>query len=116
MEIGGLSHRGEADALPTEPDLALRESHLARRRLQEMGADALHLLGEAAAGARDGAARHGHAARGEGPHAVGRDRAVAVAHDDVLDRDAKLLMRDLGEGRLEPLPVILDADEEDELS
>ena len=36
--------------------------------------------------------------------------------DDILDGDSEFLVRDLGERRFEPLAVVLDPDEQDELA
>ena len=65
---------------------------------------------------RHRAARHRHAARGEGAHAVRRHRAVAVPHDDSATVDAEFLVGDLRQRRFQALAVLLDADEQDQLA
>jgi len=85
-------------------------------RLQQMRADAFDFFAKLGAGARYRSARHGHAARCERAHSVRRNRAVPVPHDDIRDGDSELLGRDLRERGFEPLAVVLDADEQDQLA
>ena len=78
--------------------------------LQQMRADPAQLGAQDAAGARHRAARHHHAARGEGAEAERRALGVAVAHRDARRIDAEFLAGDLRQGGLQPLAVRLDAD------
>ena len=58
-------------------------TRLGRLALQQMRADALELVAQHAAGARHRAARHDHAARGEGAEAERGALGVAVPHRDI---------------------------------
>src|SRR5205814_8562627 len=85
-----------------------------RVALQEVRADPAQLVAQHAAGARHRAARHDHAARGEGAEAEGGALGVAVAHRYMRRVDAELVAGDLRQGRFEALAVRLDADHQDE--
>ncbi len=89
---------------------AVGAAHLGRIALQQMGADAAHLVAQLPARAGDGTPRHDHAARGEGAEPEGGALGVAVAHRDMRRVDAELVRGDLRQRRLQPLAVRLDAD------
>ena len=80
--------------------------------LEQVGGEVLHPLTERLAGGRYRPARHHHAARAPGAGRVGGVRGVAVHHLHRPVVDAEDLVRDLGEGRLEPLSVRMDPDPE----
>src|SRR3546814_7502245 len=65
-----------------------------------------------AAGLGDGATAHDHAARRERAHAEGAERAVSMTDRDAVEIDAELLVRNLGQGGFEPLPMRLDANQQ----
>ena len=75
-----------------------------------MRADAAELVAQHPAGSRHRAARHDHAARGEGAEPEGGALRIAVPHRNARRVDAELLGGDLRQRRFEALAVRLDAD------
>ena len=97
---------------PRSPCPAVAEHERLGLDLEQVGGEVLHPLAERLAGGRHRPARHHHAARAPGAGRVGRVRGVAVHHLHLPVVDAEDLVRDLGEGRFEPLSVRVDPDPE----
>ena len=106
---GNLGPRDLAVRHARRRELAVGTLHVIGSRLEQVRGERLR-LGEHLVNRHDDrrAADH-HAAAAVGVAPVVGDLGVAVQDDDVFDRHAKPVGRDLGEGRLLPLAVGRDA-------
>ena len=115
-DVGDAGDFDERDGAHGAEHLAGLDPRLRDLRLQQMRADRLDLRQHRAARLGDGAAAEHHAARREGAEAERAVRRVAVADRDFVGRDRQLVRRHLGERGLEPLPMVLHADMDDDRS
>ena len=105
-EISDAADVGEADhglAGPRVDHLAVGDVERVRRRLRDRAGERQDVLLEHRAGAQRRLAADRGAARGPGAAAIGRDRAVAAGHADLLDRHADAVgddLRDAGQRAL----------------
>ena len=107
--MGDAGHLLDADGAAAGDDLAAGAARVVGVALQQMRSDLHDFFSQQTRGMGNGAASHDDAARGDRSHPEGRQRGVAVAHRYLRGIDAELLVRDLGERRLQTLPVRLNS-------
>ena len=108
-EISDAADVGEADhglAGARVDHLAVGDGERVRRRLRDGAGEREDVLLEHRAGAQRGLAADRGAARGPGAAAIGRDRAVAAGHADLLDRHADAVGDDLRDARQRALALV----------